>query len=238
MSEKKISKANTPSRLFAKDETFIKTKVKTFGLIDARFKDNSSAVRYYVALGIAAERRTDAANSLDDKIIKGSQKEVITESLLPVKLTLDDLIRAVENLSKQQNEHFTEANRNTDTLINRVEELNDFIKIQIFDLLKGILTSGKITEEALRNIIVLRSILYVFLLGYKTGRFEPMRSVDDRTAWELFVKAAHQKAQELSIEEMQHIAEGKLETDIIQKMASDLFTTVRELSPKPPVSQK
>lgn len=224
MSTLKISKENLPSRLFEKDSNHVKRKVKESGYADTRFKDKSSAIRYYVHLGIAAETRTETANNLDDKIIKASQKEVVTDSLLPVKNSIDDLISVMQEFD----EHFTEANRKTDTLIRRIEGLNEQINVQLGDILKQIITTGKVSEESLRNFIVLRSIHYVFLFGYKTGRIEP----NDNAQWTKLVSFAHRKAQQLSLEELQHLAEGTLNAKMVENLANEMFTSIKELQPK------
>lgn len=228
MSTLKISKENLPSRLFEKDSNHVKRKVKESGYADTRFKDKSSAIRYYVHLGIATEARTETANTLDDKIIKASQKEVVTDSLLPVKNSIDELISVMQEFKQKQDEHFTEANRKTDTLIRRIEGLNEQINVQLGDILKQIMTTGKVSEESLRNVIVLRSIHYVFLFGYKTGRIEP----NDNTQWTKLVSFAHRKAQQLSLEELQYLAEGTLNAKIVENLANEMFTSIKELQPR------
>lgn len=225
MSTLKISKENLPSRLFEKDLNHVKRKVKESGYADTRFKDKSSTIHYYVRLGIGTETRTETANNLDDKIIKASQKEVVIESLLPVKNSIDGLTNVMQEFKEKQDAHFTEANRKTDILMRRIENLNEQINGQLGDILKQIMTTGKVSEESLRNVIVPRSIHYVFLFGYKAGRIEP----SDNAQWTKLVSFAHQKAQQLSLEELQHLAEGTLNAKMVEKLTNEMFTILNTL---------
>lgn len=225
MSERKISNESFPSRLFAKDTLHIKRKVKEAGATDTRFKDKTSAVRYYVQLGISTEKRTNSANTLDDKIIIASQKEVVTDSLLPLKHSIDDLITVMQNFDHKQSEHFRQSNNWTEALIGRIEALNQSLNVAVGNLLNEILRSGKVSDESLRNIIVLRSIHYIFLLGYKTGNFDP----NEKISWNEVILFAHKKAQELSITELQHLNEGTYEDTIVKKLAGDIFKEIQRL---------
>lgn len=236
MADLKLSKENLPSKLYEKDLNHIKKKVATDGITDTRFKDKSSTIRHYVRLGIATEKRTETANTLDDKIIKASQKEVVTDSLLPLKNTLDDLITAVESFGKKQDEHFSESRKQTDAILRGNENLKELVsELRIFcseqfgKVISDILINNRISEEALRNAIILRSILYVFLIGIKNGRVEP----DDRTPWQTLIKFAHIKAKEMTNEEMQRILTGELETTVVERLAETMFTELKRLQPKP-----
>ena len=228
MSTLKISKVNLPSRLFEKDTNHIRRKVKEAGIKDTRFKDNSSAIRYYVRLGIAAETRTETANNLDDRIIKSSQKEVVTKTLLPVKNSIDELITAMQNFGRQQTEHFTEARKQNEFLATRIEALNELCSKQFAGIIYELMNSGSIIYESLRNTIILRSILYVFLFGYKTERFEP----DDRIARQKVIAFAHQKAGELTDQELERIAGGELETKVVETLGKEIFAEIRKLQPQ------
>ena len=112
-------------------------------------------------LGIAAETRTESANNLDDRIIKSSQKEVVTETLLPVKETLDELITAMQSFGKQQKEYFSEARSQNEFLANRIEALNELCSKQFTGIIKELMNSESIIYESLRNTIILRCILFL-----------------------------------------------------------------------------
>lgn len=234
MKQRKISRVNTPARLFAKDEEHIRTKVKINGITDTRFKDNSSAIRYYVQNGIDYEKRIQSSNTLDSTIIKSSQKEVITETLKPVKSSVDDLINVMKDFGKKQEEHFTESLKLSERLARRFEATNEQHESNYAELMKEFLIGGKINEEALRNAIVLRSILSVFLLAYKTGRIIP----SDKTNWNKVVFFIIQKAQELSIMEIQQLTSGNKEDKAVEILTQELWEYIKINSPKVDPSNK
>lgn len=224
MPEQKISKENLPSKLYERDLNHIKRKVATDGKTDTRFKDKSSTIRYYVHIGIVNEKRVETAHTLDDKIIKASQEEVVSKSLSPLKKSIDDLITVMKNFETNQTEFFTESARQNEYLTRRIEGLNEMINSTLGDLIRQLLHNGRVSEETLRNVIILRSIQFVFLLGYKTGRIDPQ----ERAPWDKLVKFAHQKAAALSLEELHALAEGKVDSATIEQLASEMFDTLRD----------
>lgn len=228
MKEGKISVQHHSVRLFHTDNLHLTKKVKEFRFDDKRFENNGAALRYYVHLGIAAEKRTATANSLDDTIIKTSQKEVITDSLLPVKTSIDDLINVMKAFEKKQEQYFTESLKDNDKLARKFESSNELHENNHKEILDQLNRAGSINQEALRNAIILRSIMSVFLLGYKTGRITP----DDRTSWEKLVPFVIKKAQELSTEEIQAVAEGERENAIVAKLANDLWKHIKDITPQ------
>lgn len=195
---------------------------------DKRFENNSAAIRFYVHLGIATENRTSVVNSLDDKIIKASQKEVVIETLLPVKNAVDTLTAAIEEFGSKQQEYFIAANKQNDALVRHIENgfngLGEHITKSFTRLLHEILLNGKLNEQSLRNIIVLRSILYVFLLSYKIGRIEPNEKIN----WEKLVLEIHSKAQEISLAEIYELTTEEFETGVVKQLAREMFERLRE----------
>jgi len=87
------------------------------------------------------------------------------------------------------------------------------------------LTTG---ENAPRNIIVLRNIIYIFLLGFKTGRIEPGK--DNTIKWQRIIKRAHKHANKLSIIEVNKLAGESVE--VIKKISAAIFGEVLTL-PEP-----
>lgn len=217
-----------------KDNDHLNRKVRSLRYDDKRFENFGAAIRHYVHLGIATEKRTETANTLDDKIIKASQKEVVTDSLLPLKTSIDDLIGAMRSFAQKQDEQYAESAKLGQHILRRVDGINEQLSGQLGELLSKILTDGKTTEETLRNVIVLRSILYVYLLAYKTGRIEP----NGDAAWTKLVVATTQKAQELSIVELQHLAQGNLETQVVEGLATEMFKIIKSIQPHTPAVPK
>lgn len=224
MSEIKISNESLPARLYAPDTRHIKRRVAEFGGTDTRFKDKTAAVRHYVHLGIVTEKRTETANTLEDRIIKTAQKEVVIETLLPVKNSIDALIEAMQNFDRKQDAHFLDATKQNNTVIRRLEEFFYLAEKSLQKLSDDVISSGVGGEEILRNIVILRSIQYVFLLGYKTGKIEP----DEKVNWEYVVRLAHEKARELSYAELESLTAGAGESPHIEKLARDIFVAIRD----------
>jgi seryl-tRNA synthetase len=209
MPRKKIGSQVVSVRLYFSDEKHIKEKVKTEGQTDTRFSNPTNATRYYVSLGVAAERQVANANSLGDRIIKASQKEVVLESLNPLKNAIDSLASAVEELQKSQQVVLGESHRLTHTLAGEVRNL------------------AEVGNRELQNIFIIRSILFVFLLGIKTNRIQP----DERTPWDKLITFAHQRAQELAAQEVE-AGEGS-DSEFVRQLANDLFTAIRQFQSNP-----
>ena len=232
---KKISKEPAGTKLFSKDSEHIKKMVKKRGVTDKRFDSNSSAIRYYVELGIAAENSPeDAGESLDQMIINSSQKNVLGEELISLTNAVGNLFAAIKTLGVNQADHFTESAAHLNRIEAHLERGIKEISRQLITSLESIYTQldrgNKTGDETLRNLIVLRSVFYVFLLGHKMGRIEPGK--ENLVKWDRIISLAHEKANQLSVKEIQLLANDALESTVIQKMAGDIFREVASL-PEP-----
>lgn len=216
------------ARVESSDANFIKRKVKNFGERDPRFKDDSAAIRHYIHLGIITEKRTEAANTLTNRIIKETQRDVVQSELSPIKNSVDDLITAVEQLNENQNKMRDDVLRQMNIQLQKLEAIFTTLQERTEQLLNIYLTSGNISEEILKNVIILRSIQYLFLLGIKTGRIP----ADERLEWQEVVSFAHNLAHSHSIEELKMINSKTLEHNAVENMARELFEKVRFLSSK------
>ena len=87
----------------------------------------------------------------------------------------------------------------------------------------------KTGEDAFRNIIVLRSIIYVFLLGHRTGRI--VSGDENLRLWGKIIEVAHHKANALSVEEVKRLATGTVEARVITRIASEIFDEIQKLPP-------
>jgi len=179
MKQRAISRINQYTRLFQKDNLFVEKKVRELRYDDKRFESNAAAIRYYVHVGIAAEDRVKAANSLDDQIIKASQKEVVVDSLMPLKKSIDGLINAMERFEEKQTNHFVSQSRETDVLARRIEggfaALSKYLTENVGAISERLKTIVKTNSDTLRGIVMLRSMIYVMLLGYSNG---VMKAID------------------------------------------------------------
>ena len=208
MSRKKIGTHSVTVRLYVSDEKYIKNKVTTEGQADTRFSSRTNAVRHYVQFGIAAERQVESANTLGQRIIKESQKEVVIDSLRPLKEALDKLTLTIGSLGASQQTALAETTRATTNLSDEVRNL------------------AETGQRELANIFIIRSVLFVFLLGIKTNRIQP----DERTPWDKLITFAHERAQQLAAQEV--VAGHNADSELVRKLANELFAAVKNFQPK------
>lgn len=216
-----VSKTTNTVKLLIKDKIHIKNMIKEYRLTDERFKNETNAIRYYVNLGISAQcANEDLNNSLDNAIVKKSIKDAFKKDLTLHSEHIEKLQKLVESLTLQNIENFND-------LANRTSKIEDLLSNNhsvLINLLEGMLSTGK---QTLRNLIILRTITYVFLLGHKTGQIES--GTDNFVKWKQIIFMAHDKANQLSIDEVKMLSAEELEADVIKKMASDIFVDVRKL---------
>jgi hypothetical protein len=223
---REISRVNLTVRLLNGSKMHIERMVRELKRTDPNFATESAAVRHYVNVGIAAETATsDLRNSLNNNIVKRSQKEAVRAELIPLDNKVENLINEFKKFSEENGNLFRDISRRTELIETKLEAGNE----AILNLLKSIdITS----EESFRNLIVLRSIFYVFLLGHKAGRIEPGK--ENLQKWNYIINLAHQKANALSLDEIKMLSGEVMESEIIRKMASEIFQAVMALpQPKP-----
>jgi len=216
-----ISKTNNTVRLFVGDKMHIKEMVKEFKRDDPRFETEATAIRYFVHLGIAAQSATEnLRNSLDNTIVKNSIKDAVRQELSFHSNHIENLQNMVKDSVQRNKENFADIARRTEIIETK---LNGGIN-ELKALFESFINTGAIS---LRNIIVLRTIIYVYLLGIKTGKLET--GAENLGKWTTMITYAHQRANELSLEEIKLLSIDVMETKIIQKMATDVFIKVSSL---------
>lgn len=221
---KRVSKTSNYVKLFIGDRIHISNMIKEHKRDDPKFADYSAAIRYYVHLGIAAETATsDLRNSLDNTIVRQSQKEAVRDELKPLANLIENLTNKVTESVEKNSEFFADVSKRTEI----IESKLDIASEKIINLLNSILITG---ENALRNIIVLRSIIYIFFLGLRTGKIEPGK--ENLVKWNKMITLAHKKANSLSIAEVNQLHEETLEAEVIQRFSSEIFKEVNAL-PEP-----
>ncbi|MCY7375515.1 MAG: hypothetical protein LH472_06040 [Pyrinomonadaceae bacterium] len=206
------------------DKNHIGRMVREFKSIDKRFETEAAAVRYYVHIGIVAESATeDLSNNLNHSIIQRSIKLAVEKQLVAQSNHIEILQNLIKESTAKNEDNFSDIARRTSSIETKLD--NGFELI--VRLLNGILSTG---EQALRNIIVLRSIFYVFFLGHQTGRIAPGK--ENFMKWSTLINLAHDRANQLSIQEVKLLNSETLESTVIQKMASDIFMEIAHL-PQP-----
>ena len=217
----------------------ISKMIKELGKDDKKFENPAAAIRHYVHLGIAAETATsDLRNSLDNTIVKQSQKEAVRNELKPLSEIIEKLINTIKESKEENSQFFTDVAKRTEIIETKIERANENIAAaieqgnnSILEMMKSVLLTG---EQTLRNLIVLRSIIYVFALGHKTGKIEPGK--ENLIKWNNLIALAHHRANQLSIAEVKMLSSEVLEAHIIQEMASDIFRQINSL-PQPEFEQ-
>lgn len=228
---KSISKRNHSVRSLFGDKMHISKMVKEFRLTDNRFETTAAAIRYYVHVGIAAETATgDLRHSLNNTIVKQSQKEAVRFELKPLANLLENLINKLEQVDTKTGETLNEiAKQNTiiESKVNRNFEQFNKSSESLLELIKSVKSINITSEYNLKNMLVLRSVFYVFLLGYKSGKIPA--GEDNFTLWSDIVKIAHRRASQLSIRELKMFSDDVLETNTIQEMATEMFREILAL---------
>lgn len=216
-----VSKTTNTVKLLVGDKMHIKDLVKEFRLTDKRFENETTAIRYFVHLGITAQTATEnLRNSLDNTIVKTSIKEAVRMELSFHSAHIENLQNMVKYSVQRNEENFADIARRTEIIETKLDGgLND-----LKSLLNNFITTGEIS---LRNLIVMRTIIYVYLLGIKTGRLET--GDENLGKWTTMITYAHQQANELSLEEIKLLSSNIMETTVIQKMATEVFKKVSAL---------
>lgn len=219
-----VSKTNSTSRLLNGSKMHIEKMVRELKYKDPNFASESAAIRHYVNVGIAAETATsDLRNSLDNSIIQRSIKNNLREELKSHSNHVENLIKAFKEFSEESSNLFRDVSRRTEVIETKLDAGNE----AILELLKSMSITG---EQSFRNLIVLRSVIYVFLLGHKTGKIEPGK--ENLLKWNLLINLAHHKANALSLDEVKLLSGDVMESQIIRNMASEIFKEVSRL-PQP-----
>ena len=253
---KSVSRTPNYTRLKVGDKKHIASMVEEFKKTDKRFENEASAIRHYVHLGIVAETSTDdLRNSLDSVIVRDSQKEAVRDELKPLAGVIKTLVEKLDEQDQNLNEFFADLTKRTEKIEGSIDAKAQALEASIVDNSKSIesrielnfsqlfSTLTEITKQLsamfnfvryiLRNLIILRSVIYIFLLGYKTGIIEGGK--ESQIIWNNLIQLAHQKAMDLSLVELTQLKDDQVESTVIQKMASDIFKEVTS-KPQPRVS--
>ncbi len=121
---------------------------------------------------------------------------------------------------------FTEENaRLFSDVAKRTADLESKLDIgveNIVERLEKILMTG---EQSFKNIAVLRSLFYIFLLGIETGKINTGK--ENLAQWNNIVRLAHEKANEFAAQELRELSTGRMESDVIENITYQIFTAVR-----------
>jgi ribosomal protein L16 Arg81 hydroxylase len=215
MSKSDISSVNCNVKLFSKSQLHISKKIREFKHKDKRFESTSAAIRHYVLLGIASENRVELAHSLDGRIIKETQKEVIADSLNPLKETLDKLIVAMQHFENRQENFLSSISKQYELLQREITGLTEK---------NNSTNDNKYAEEILRCVYILRAIMTVYLLAYNTNKNNPAGQTD----WNNVMKNLYVKANDIALQEIEHLSADSLENELIDRLAREFWIIIKK----------
>lgn len=215
MSKSTISKTVNSARLYAKDQVHINRMVKELKLSDPKFANNTSAIRHYVRLGIASENRVEHAHSLDGKIVRETQKDVIRETLVPLKDSLDTLLVVMQHFENRQENFLSSISKQYELLQREISGLSEK---------NNSTNDNKYTEEILRCVYILRAIMTVYVLAYNQNRHKSAGQTD----WQNVMKTLYAKANDIALKEINNLSTDSLENELIDRLARDFWIIIQK----------
>lgn len=228
MRRKTISKKSVYTKLYTDDLKFINNEVQEHKDKDKNFINNSAAVRHYVHVGIVAEMQTDRLiNTLDNKVVRQSQKNAVRDELKPLAANIENLENTITELMEKNGLYFNEIMRSSRVIENLLDQKLENVLKSLVDLLSESREIKNTVRESLRNIIILRTVFYLFLIGYRTDRI--INGVENQKVWISIVKLAHAKANELTDEELHLIDINKFDEVYIRNVTRDIFNEIQRL---------
>jgi hypothetical protein len=214
-----VSKTSITVRLFNGSKIHIEKVVRELKGANVNFASESAAVRYYVSLGIDAETATsDLRNSLDNSIVKESIDGAMGKKLNPLKESIVRIDQALKNFTAENARIFTDVAKRTAD----IEAKLDTGFENTSATLEKLLLTG---DNSFKNIAVLRSLFYIFLLGIQTGKIN--QGKDNLDQWNNIVRIAHEKAGEFAAQELRELSTGRMESDVIKNLTLQIFTHVK-----------
>jgi hypothetical protein len=214
-----ISKIAVSVKLFNGSKRHIDTMVREFKNSDPIFASVGSAVRHYVHVGISAEAAsTDLRWTLDYSPIKKAQKDAVREELKPHSGNIKNLQVKIDALMLESGQLFNDLTKRTENIEAKLDAgFEDAIT-----RLEKLLATG---DQSFKNIAVLRSLFYIFLLGIQTGKINTGK--ENLAQWNNIVKLAHEKANEFAAQELRELSTGRMESDVIKNLTLQIFTHVK-----------
>lgn len=214
--EKKLSETTHHIKIFMTDLRHIRRKLKDEN-DKAHFKSISSAIRHYVHNGIAAEDNIDyTRNSLKDRIVREAQKNIVFDAHKPLTRKIDRIETLIKNLEVQQDLNFRSQSNQfvnlEDALSGEFSKIAGFLNNLPAALPKAPENTSRepsLEKEILKNILVLRSVMYVYVLGM-FGKAVPITG-DGNHFWVNLLEVAHREAHQLSALEIFKLDEEELE---------------------------
>ena len=110
-SKSKLTGKTHTVRLNARDKRVIRQVVRDQGKNDERFKTETAAIRYYVKVGIAAEKSTqDLEYNLNSRLVRDALHNSTKKDYDDFKIIIQKQADEAEQINAKLYDYFTEAN--------------------------------------------------------------------------------------------------------------------------------
>lgn len=220
-SHQSISRKPANVRLYNGDRIHIEKTVRQLKHSDPDFATEGAAVRYYVGVGIAAEKDAfDSKHTIANSVMKRVGRSAVLDQMKPLADAVGDLLTHLIKSSDENSRFFADITRRTEAIEATIGGDDEIILKLFTTLIETNRQSSKNEEQMLKSLLVLKSIIYLFLLSRRTG---VIKSDDAATeAWRTRIDAARRLANELSAEEVKLFSEELLESEFVMKTAREI----------------
>ena len=213
--KRRISGTSFPAKLYVGDLRHIRRTKDDRGATRGTFASISGIIRHYVHLGINAEKSLDDDRyTIKDRLVRESFTTLIRDEAKPTTEKINNVEKTIKELADQ-----LESIRNDSTnaylkIERKLEEKFDGFENASGETIPADKNQPNIFEEmTLKNLIILRSILYIFLLAFH-NKANPTEK-DGSGIWFNIIKIAHEDAAQLSKGELEKLNESDLEEYIL-----------------------
>lgn len=171
-----IAKKPCSTKLFLKDKNFIEKMIEEKKKENENFENYSSAIRYYVHIGIDAENDGDKlTHTFKDRVVFRAFGSMFTGMLKPLLNKIGVVQSLLENLIAQNKTDFSYNQSQFIKITDRIKA--DVEEVQGSDQ-SGNPSNPKMDQYILRNLLTMRIFTYLMILGIKADPFPDRLWID------------------------------------------------------------
>ena len=236
--EKRIGRINVNFRPYEIDLKEIDS------LSTNEFRGNQAeTLRSLVREALVRRRLVREGKDATMSIVKASQAQVIDSRLQPLTTQIDKLIEQVRGLSESNEKLTKNITISSQSVASDVTTIYDKLSIhteatpqnelireintRLSEFLKTTESSAANSSTALKNIIAIRSLFYVFLIAYQPGRIKDANNLTKKQ-WFYFVRDTQKKLNNLSVEEYSKL-DVSGQHKFIEEYTGQLFMVMENL---------
>lgn len=231
----RVSKTTNTLKLFSIDKTYIKNKVQELRGIEKDFASEATAIRHYIHVGIAAEiSTTDIRKSLENSIVKRSQKEAVRKELEIVTADLMEIERKIIHAHDKSQENFSDMARRLEILETKVGAESEAIQKNVADSqqhFEEALTAQTLklqidNKYLLRNVLILRTLSFLMLLFAKEA--ENKKELRHLKNWSGIVNLVRETINNVPLDLMKQVSEPYFETELVEAIGRELYKDLKK----------